>query len=287
MILSTLPYKDILALSRPKHWIKNLFVFAPLIFAGEFLDMAFIEQTLVAFLYFSLASSSVYIVNDICDIEYDKLHPIKSKERPLASGRIKKNQAFLILMVYYMLLSSSFFFNELLAVVILSYLVINIAYSINLKSQPVLELFIVSMGFVLRVYGGAVVIDVPVSPWMFVTTLSLALYLVSIKRLQELKSGDINGRAVLKKYNAHLMERYAEISAISSLLFYSLFVITESPQMSITIPFVIYGLFRYWFLVENLNKGESPTDTLLEDWQMLITTVLWLLVCIWALYPSL
>ncbi len=150
-----------------------------------------------------------------------------------------------------------------------------------------MELFIVSLGFVLRVYGGAVVIDVPVSPWMFVTTLSLALYLVSIKRLQELKSGDINGRAVLKKYNAHLMERYAEISAISSLLFYSLFVITESPQMSITIPFVIYGLFRYWFLVENLNKGESPTDTLLEDWQMLITTVLWLLVCIWALYPSL
>jgi hypothetical protein len=150
-----------------------------------------------------------------------------------------------------------------------------------------LDIFTVAAGFVLRVYAGAEALSVPVSSWMFVTTLSLALYLAAVKRRQELLHGGSDGRKVLERYSVALAERYAEMAATGALIFYSLYVMSERPEMVITIPLVLYGFFRYWFLVESSGAGESPTDVLFFDWQLLATVFLWIVACGWAIWPAL
>jgi len=165
------------------------------------------------------------------------------------------------------------------------YLVLNVAYSFWLKHQPVLDIFTIAIGFVLRVYAGAQVLQVSVSSWMFVTTLCLALYLAAIKRRQELVMSKGEAREVLKHYTVELADRYAEMAATGALLFYSIFVIFTHPDLVITVPLVLFGIFRYWYMVESLNAGESPTDALLSDWQLLATIFLWIACCIWALWP--
>jgi 4-hydroxybenzoate polyprenyltransferase len=170
--------------------------------------------------------------------------------------------------------------------VIAAYMALNIAYTFVLKHQPVVDIFTIAIGFVLRVYAGAVALVVPISSWMFVTTLCLALYLAAVKRRQELSQSGNQSRKVLKKYSITLVDRYAEMSATGALVFYSMFVMSAKPQLIITVPLVLFGLFRYWYVVEELDGGESPTDALIADWQLLLTVVLWILACIWALWPS-
>lgn len=276
----------LLKLMRPKQWTKNVFVFAPLMFTGLFFDVAAISQTLIAFALFSLAASATYIVNDLQDIEQDRKHPIKSKKRPLASGQITPSQAKGLLIVLYAILLVGFVFQPMVMAVIVAYLLLNVAYSFYLKHQPVLDIFTIAIGFVLRVYAGAVALSVPLSSWMFVTTLCLALYLAAIKRRQELLLTDLEGRAVLQKYTVSLMDRYAEMAATGALLFYSFFVMNTRPEMVITIPFVLFGLYRYWYVSEILDEGESPTEALFADKQLLMTVVGWIAVCIWALWPA-
>ena len=273
-------------LMRPKQWVKNGFVFAPLMFTGLFLDLVAVTQTLIAFTLFSLAASATYVVNDLKDIEEDRKHPTKSKKRPLASGQVSPAQAKKLLIGLYGLLIIGFFIQPLVMGVIVSYLLLNVAYSYYLKHQPVLDIFTIAIGFVLRVYAGAVAISVPLSSWMFVTTLCLALYLAAIKRRQELVQTTQEGREVLQKYTVSLVDRYAEMAATGALLFYSLFVMNARPEMVITIPFVLFGLFRYWYVSEALGEGESPTDALLSDKQLLITVVGWIGVSLWALWPA-
>jgi len=273
-------------LMRPKQWIKNGFVFAPLMFTGLFLDFVALSQTLIAFTLFSLAASATYVVNDLKDIEEDRKHPIKSKKRPLASGQVTPAQAKKLLVGLYGLLILGFLVQPLVMGVIVGYLLLNVAYSYYLKHQPVLDIFTIAIGFVLRVYAGAVAISVPLSSWMFVTTLCLALYLAAIKRRQELVQTTQEGREVLQKYTVSLVDRYAEMAATGALLFYSLFVMNARPEMVMTIPFVLFGLFRYWYVSEALGEGESPTDALLSDKQLLITVVGWIGVSLWALWPA-
>lgn len=169
--------------------------------------------------------------------------------------------------------------------VIVAYLMLNLAYTFVLKHQPVVDIFAIAIGFVLRVYAGAVALAVPMSSWMFITTLCLALYLAAVKRRQELSQSGADGRKVLEKYSVSLVERYAEMSATGALLFYSMFVMSSKPALVITIPLVLFGLFRYWFVVETLEGGESPTDALFADKQLWLTVVLWVAVCAWALWP--
>ena len=142
----------------------------------------------------------------------------------------------------------------------------------------------IAIGFVLRVLAGAVALEVPVSGWMFVTTLCLALYLAAIKRGQELSQSGSAGRQVLEKYSKPLVDRYAEMSATCALVFYSMFVMSSRPQLLITVPVVLFGLFRYWYVVDVLDGGESPTDALLTDWPLLLTVLSWVAACIWALW---
>jgi 4-hydroxybenzoate polyprenyltransferase len=272
-------------LLRPKQWIKNGFVLAPLVFAGVFLDAGSIQRAILAMLLFCAGSSAAYIVNDLHDVERDRLHPKKSKTRPLAAGTVTPFAACVMLAILYAILVAGWFVMPGAVQVIAAYLVLNLAYTFVLKHQPVIDIFVVAIGFVLRVFAGGMAVGVPVSSWMFITTLCLALYLAAVKRKQELKQGT-ESRKVLESYSAALVDRYAEISATGALVFYSMFVVASRPQLVVTIPLVLFGLFRYWYVVEARDEGESPTDALLADWQLLATVASWVAVCAWALWPS-
>jgi decaprenyl-phosphate phosphoribosyltransferase len=274
-------------LIRPKQWIKNGFVLAPLLFTGEFLIFGAAKNALIAMALFCIASSAAYIVNDLKDIEADRRHPKKSLNRPLASGQVSIFSASILLIGLYAILIAAWFHFPKVINVIAAYLVINIAYSFVLKHQPVVDIFTIAIGFVLRVYCGATALNVPVSNWMFITTLCLALYLAALKRRQELSQNGEEGRSVLKNYSVSLVDRYAEMSATGAMVFYSIFVTSAKPELVITVPFVLFGLFRYWYVVEELGGGESPTDALFADWQLLLCVVLWIAVCVWSLWPSL
>lgn len=275
----------LIRLVRPKQWVKNGFVLAPLMFSGTFIYTAAIGQALLATLLFCIASSATYIINDLRDIERDRLHPTKSLTRPLAAGNVSVRAALGLLGVLCAVLVFGWFVAPKVLMVIGGYLVLNLAYTFALKHEPVVDIFTIAAGFVLRVYAGAVALAVPVSSWMCITTLCLALYLAAVKRRQELSQSGTEGRKVLEKYSVALVDRYAQMSATGALLFYSMFVVSTKPDLVITVPLVLFGLFRYWFVVEALDGGESPTDALLADWQLLLTVVLWLVLCAWALWP--
>ena len=271
---------------RPKQWIKNGFVLAPLIFSGKFAETPSVVNALFAVALFCIASSAAYIVNDMQDIDSDRRHPVKSKSRPLAAGLISKRAALTLLASLYIALLAGLVVAPKVVAVIAVYLVVNLAYSAVLKYQPVVDIFTVAIGFVLRVYAGAMALDVPVSSWMFVTTLCLALFLAAVKRRQELKQRGTEGRKVLENYSVSLVDRYAEMAATGALVFYSMFVMSDKPKLVITVPLVLFGLFRYWYVVETLDGGESPTDALLSDWQLLLTVVVWGSVCCWTLWST-
>lgn len=275
----------LIKLMRPKQWIKNGFVLAPLVFSGTFLHADAVRHSLLAMLLFCFASSATYIINDMHDIEHDRRHPKKSKTRPLAVGIVSAPLALILLATLYVILVWGWFVAPKVVMVISAYLVLNLAYTFLLKHQPVVDIFTIAIGFVLRVYAGAMALDVPVSSWMFITTLCLALYLAAVKRRQELSQSGTEGRKVLENYSVSLVDRYAEMSATGALLFYSMFVMSSKPKLVITVPLVLFGLFRYWFVVETHDGGESPTDVLLTDWQLLLTVVLWMTACGWALWP--
>ncbi len=275
----------LIKLMRLKQWVKNCFVLAPLVFSGAFLDIGAISHAFFALALFCVASSAVYIINDLHDIERDRRHPKKSKTRPLAAGIVSVPVALMLLAALYAVLVWGWFVAPQVVMVIAIYLVLNLAYTFVLKHLPVVDIFAIAISFVLRVYAGAMALNVPVSSWMFITTLCLALYLAAVKRRQELKQNGTEGRKVLEQYSLSLVERYAEMSATGALLFYSLFVMSAKPELVITVPLVLFGLFRYWFVVEVFDDGESPTDALFADWQLLLTVVLWVVACAWALWP--
>jgi 4-hydroxybenzoate polyprenyltransferase len=289
MQISTTTYslKDriigLIKLIRPKQWVKNGFVFAPLVFSGEIHNPdAFMHSVLAAF-FFCVASSATYIVNDIHDMDHDRRHPKKSKSRPLASGIVSKNVALVVLAALYIVLAFGYAVMPKVILIIVAYAVLNLAYTFVLKHEPVIDIFTIAIGFVLRVIAGAAALNLDASAWMCVTTLCLALYLAAVKRRQELAQSGSEGRKVLKKYSVALVDRYAEMSATGALLFYSMFVMSTRPALVITIPLVLYGLFRYWYVVEALDGGESPTDALFADWQLMAVVVLWVATCVWAL----
>lgn len=277
--------RGLITLMRPRQWVKNAFVLAPLIFTSEFLNAASVWKAVFAVMLFCIASSATYIINDIQDIEHDRRHPKKRLTRPLAAGTVTVPTALALLTLLYLALVGGWFIAPSVVIVIVAYMALNVAYTFVLKHQPVLDIFTIALGFVLRVYAGAKALDVPVSAWMFVTTLCLSLYLAAVKRHQELHQSGTNGRAVLEKYSLALVDRYAQISAIGALVFYSMFVMAAKPQLVITIPLVLFGLFRYWYVVDQLDGGESPTDALLTDMQLLATVVIWVGVCAWTLWP--
>jgi decaprenyl-phosphate phosphoribosyltransferase len=255
----------IIKLCRPQQWVKNGFVFIPLLFSKLYIQPESVYQAIIVFFIFSIASSAAYIVNDIKDIEKDRLHPHKKWSRPLASGEIRVRTAVLLLSILYgSMLLISYFRLDVMKVVF-GYLILNLIYTFKLKNQPVFDVFTIAFGFVLRVVAGGVAIGSGVSHWMFIVTLCLALFLACVKRRQELINSRGDAREVLGKYTLPLLNRYAELAATCTVVFYGLFVAMIRPGLVLTVPIMLFGLFRYWFNVESCNAGESPTDVLLSD----------------------
>jgi 4-hydroxybenzoate polyprenyltransferase len=270
-------------LLRPRQWVKNAFVLAPLLFSGAFHDPAAVVQGLLAFGLFCVASSATYVFNDIIDRDADARHPVKSRTRPLATGEISPTAAIWIFGFLLVIVLASLAWSPPTTAVVAFYICLNLAYSLRLKHVPVVDIFVLAAGFVLRVFAGAVALEVPLSSWMMVTTLSLALYLAAVKRRDELVSSGGTARSVLTRYSVRLLDRYADMAALSAVVFYGLFVVTIQPKLNVTLPFVLFGLFRYWYVVEDGTHGESPTDAVWSDWPLILTVIAWAAVCAWRL----
>ena len=272
--------RDLIALARPRQWIKNGFVLAPLLFSGSFAEPDQVRRALVATLVFCVASAAAYVLNDLLDLEADRLHPIKKARRPLAAGRVSRRQAVWLLWSLWLAVAASAMLTPRPGLVAVAYVALTAAYSLKLKHVPVVDLFVLSAGFVLRVFAGARAIDVVLSPWMLITTLSLALYLAANKRREELTAHGGAGRRVLGTYTPALLARYADWAAVGAMVFYCLFVVTVRPALAASVPLVLFGLFRYAYRVEAAGEGESPTDVVWGDRVLLLTVVAWAALCV-------
>ncbi len=289
MILS-----EIIKSSRPQQWLKNFFVFAPLIFSQNVLNRPLALKSVLAFSVFCLVSGAVYIFNDIKDLEEDKRHPLKS-QRPLASGRIKISHAligFLALSIVSFVLAATLSRNFLLTVLV--YFVLQLAYSIRLKHVVILDVFVIAAGFLLRVVAGGFAIEVYLSPWLLICTLLLALFLAMSKRRHELilLQEDAGAhRPILKEYSPHLLDQMISVVTASVVVTYCLYTISEetvakfgTTNLILTVPFVIYGIFRYLYLVHQKAQGGSPETLILKDKPLLLDLILWILTASLILY---
>ena len=279
---------------RPKQWSKNLLVFAGYLFTIEQGHPPVVfAKAVAAFAVFCAISGAGYIFNDIFDATRDRKHPRKRK-RPIASGELKPSTAILFALVLTALsVAASFYLNLFFGLLTTVYFLLTLAYSAFLKHIVIVDLLVIAAGFVIRAAAGAVVIDVTISPWLLVCTTLLALFLGLAKRRGEmvnLENGGIECRKILDEYTAPMLDQMLNIAASASLMAYFLYTFTPAsttgkahPYMMITVPFVIYGLFRYLFLVHSKNAGDSPEQLLIEDRPLLINVVLYVIAVIVAL----
>ncbi len=292
----------LVAAIRPRQCLtKNLLVFGALIFARRpqpgyspisLLDFAALKDALAAFLVFCLASGAVYVLNDLRDVEQDRAHPLK-RRRPIAAGELPMPLAwafFALLLV--LMISVAFLVRPALVAIGLIYLLVNVAYSFGLKQQVILDVFVLSSGFVLRAVAGAVAIGVAISPWLYVLIGLGALFLGFAKRRAEIMLLSVTAgqhRRVLTEYSATLLEELIAIVTSATIMAYGLYTFSaenlpKNHAMMLTIPFVLYGLFRYLYLVYRKNEGGSPEQVLLADRPLLATIVLWVIACVVILY---
>ncbi len=288
--------KPAIKLLRPTQWIKNGFVFMPLVFSGRLFVAEDIVKVVGTCLAFCLVSSATYILNDYIDIEQDKVHPLK-KKRPLASGDIGVATAMALMVA---LLAGTVGIAAAIKTpwqgfaCIGAYIGLQIAYSKLLKHLVILDVLAISAGFLLRVLAGAVVLSESVSSWLILCTFSVALFLALGKRRHEMVilSGEAtNHRPVLENYSIGLLDTLLQIVATSTFIFYCLYSVRGNPTMGIegekmmfTIPFVTYGIFRYMYLIYYREDGGSPTALLLTDFPLLICAILWLVGCVAIIY---
>ncbi len=270
---------------RPKHWIKNVFVFAPLFFSGRATDIDALLSVAIVFFGFNAAASAIYLLNDISDVERDRIHPDK-RHRPIASGKLSVRAAItacVSLALISVLISG--FVSIPAAFIVTGYLGLNVAYSMWLKHVVILDVFSIAVGFLLRVLAGAVAIDVHPTPWLLIATFLIALFLALAKRREELTSLEDqsdNHRPVLTHYTTALADELISVVTPVTLLAYLLYTLDaetklrfQSDWLYVTGIFVIFGVFRYLYLVHRKNLGGSPTDLVLKDIPLLGAVVGW------------
>lgn len=288
-LTALLKLKGFLQLLRPRQWIKNLFLFAALIFSRHLDELPYIMAAVYAFLCFCITSSSVYIFNDMLDLEKDRKHPRKRK-RPLAAGVISNREAQLLLACMLpVALVLSFNLNFSFGLIVVIYLINNLLYTLYVKHLVILDVMSIALGFILRVAGGALAIWVNISPWLLLCTFLLALFLGFSKRRSELivLEGDAQShRMILEHYSLDFIDNMLSIVTASTLISYSMytFFASEDKFSMITILFVLYGIFRYQYLIYNKKLGESPEEIVLTDRPLLINILLWVLTSIVILY---
>lgn len=286
-------FRLILKTMRPRQWTKNVFVFAALVFDGKLGRLPLVAQTVAAFVAFCLISSVVYIINDVVDIEKDRAHPTK-RWRPLASGQLSRRVALGAAAILAALaLGGAFAWRSELGWVVLGYLALNLAYSFYLKRIVIVDVLSIAAGFVLRVVAGVVVVDVVrFSPWLYVCTTLLALLLGLGKRRHELTllaGGATAHRAILDHYTIPFLDQLIGLVTSTTIIAYSLYTFSApnlppNDLMMVTIPFVIYGLFRYLYLIHVRGEGGAPDELLLRDLPLLLSVALWGLAAVAILY---
>ena len=286
--------KDLISLARPTQWLKNGVVFAALVFAGEFLNRVKLEQAVMAALLFCLISSAMYTFNDLIDRQKDREHPLK-KDRPLASGRLSAGPAITFgVFLMGIGLVGAWWLNWNFLIAVLCYLGLNIFYSLFLKNVVIIDAMSIALSFALRAYAGALAINVPASKWLLINTLLLALFLSFGKRRHELlllEEGATAHRKILSRYSPYLLDQCIGVTTASVVVMYMLY--SFSPEVSeklgtenlfLTIPFVIYGVFRYLYLIHKEEEGGSPTQVLITDRPIMLTVCLWLATVLVVLY---
>ncbi|MPY88724.1 MAG: decaprenyl-phosphate phosphoribosyltransferase [Luteitalea sp.] len=279
---------------RPWQWTKNLIVFAPLLFGGELFDSTAVLRSTAAFAIFCLLSGTVYLANDILDRESDQRHPIKVR-RPIASGRLPVAVAIpAALVLGSVALGAAFVLDRSFALIALTYVGLLLLYSGPLKHLVIMDVLAIAIGFVLRAAAGGAAIDVPISPWLLVCTILLALFLALSKRRHELvllADEAANHRAILKEYSPYLLDQMIAVVAASTLIGYTFY--TMSPEtvakfgtesLVLTLPFPLYGIFRYLYLVHRKEKGGNPSEVLLTDRPLLLCVALWALAVTIIIY---
>jgi len=281
--------KGFIQLLRPKQWIKNLFIFAALLFSKSLGKPLSILAAFYAFLCFCIIASTVYIFNDILDIENDRKHPRKRK-RPLPAGIISKREAEILLaFILPSAAAFSFMLNYSFGLIVIVYLLNNLLYTLYVKNLVILDVMSIAMGFILRVAGGAIAIGVAISPWLILCTFLLALFLGFSKRRNELlilRENAESHRMILEHYSLESIDNMLSIVTVSTLISYSLytFFATEDKHQMVTILFVLYGIFRYQYIIYNKQLGESPEEIVLSDRPLLINILLWVLTSILIIY---
>ncbi len=288
-------FAETIKLLRPKQWLKNFFVLAPLIFSKGLFSSSSDLAAIKGFVIFCLVASSVYIINDIRDVEADRAHPLKRK-RPIAAGTISPANA-LIIVVLLLALSSivAIGMDEKFLLVIGTYLGLNIAYSLKLKEVVLLDVFIIAAGFMMRVLAGAYAIQVEVSSWIVLCTMFIALFLGFAKRRGEImmlgKQRGENERKVLSDYQVAFIDQMLTIAAAGTVISYALYTVSArtlevlgTDKMIYTTVFVLYGIFRYLHLVHTGVTTENPTGALTSDSAIVVTGILWILACVTLIY---
>jgi 4-hydroxybenzoate polyprenyltransferase len=279
---------------RPQQWVKNFVLFAGLIFSQNLDKPELILKSVAGFALFCLLSSSVYIFNDIMDIESDRKHPLKSS-RPIASGKISLSTATLLFIVFALIaLGLSFMLNPIFALAALGYFVLNLLYSVYLKNVVIIDVMCIAAGFVIRAVAGAVIIGVEISAWLVVCTILLALFLGFGKRRHELwllENQATDHRKILSEYSPYFLDQMISVVTASTVIAYTFYTLSSEVEtklgtkhMDLTIPFVLYGVFRYLYLIHQKEGGGSPTRMLLTDKPILANVILWLLAVVLIVY---
>lgn len=287
--------KNYLQLLRVPQWIKNLFVFVPLLFSLHLFEAEYFLSSLQAFVIFCLASSFIYIINDIIDIEADAAHPQK-KYRPLPSGKISKQSAWITSII----ILSSLIVLALISPIefiyfLFGFIVLNIIYSIYFKHIVILDIFSIAAGFSIRVLGGAAMIAVPVSSWLILTTMFISLFLGVMKRHSELeqmtKLENTQSRRVLSEYSLTFTNQMATVASAGVIICYALYTVSQrtvsvfgTENLIYTTPFVVFGIFRFMYLEYLNQKGENTTQIMLTDIPMIVTVILYIATTVLIVY---
>ena len=286
---------------RPKQWTKNMLVFVGVVFAQQATDQALLLRAVAGFLAFSLLAGTVYMVNDLRDVEADRQHP-KKRNRPIAAGRLAPGVAWAMVPVLLAAVGAiAWWLGAAFGAVLVVYLVSNLAYSFGLKHQVILDVFLIATGFVLRAVAGVELLlpvapEVQISPWLLVCTFFGALFLAVSKRRRELQnagSGATQQRAVLAAYTPELLDRMLTVAAACTLMSYALYTIWpatvakfHTEALIMTVPFVAYGVFRYLHLVRVSETSEDPSQVLLSDRPIQAAVALFMALAIWILYRA-
>jgi len=270
---------SLIKLLRPKHWIKNLFIFAPPFFAGSLFHDFNIKLCVIVFTGFSLAASSIYILNDIRDFKSDNLHPQK-KNRPIACGLVKKSTGAVIasiLAVFSIIISYKA--GKMFLYFVILYMLIQVAYSLFVKDMAIADIFSIAAGFVIRVLAGGAAFHISPSRWLMLTMFLISVVLATGKRLAEvnLLNSDVGShRKSSLKYSKELLNEFLIISSSSSMIAYSIYSIEQLSGLVYTVPVVMFGLFRY-LMIAKLGLGD-PTEALTKDKVLAATVILWLIL---------